>query len=59
MKLFVDKNRQDIQYEEGHMVYVCLRPHRQLSLCTQSPNKLAKRYFGPFRIMERIGSVAY
>lgn len=41
------------------MVYVRLRPHRQLSLCTQSPNKLAKCYFGPFRIMEHIGSVAY
>ena len=59
MKHFADKKRRDVQYEVGQMVYVKLRPHRQLSLRTHQPNKLTKRYFGPFRIVERIGSVAY
>ena len=59
MKLLADKRRRDVQYEEGQMVYVRLRPHRQLSLQDQSPNKLAKRYLGPFPIIERIGKVAY
>lgn len=59
MKLLADKKRRDVQYEEGQMVYVCLCPHRQLSLQDQSPNKLAKCYFGPFPILERIGKVAY
>jgi len=59
MKHFADKKRRDVQYEIGQMVYVKLRPHRQLSLRTHWPNKLMKHYFGPFRIVERIGSVAY
>ncbi|KHN33954.1 Retrotransposable element Tf2 155 kDa protein type 2, partial [Glycine soja] len=48
MKLFADKQRQDVQYEVGQLVYVKLRPYRQLSLRQGRPNKLAKCYFGPF-----------
>ena len=59
MKYFVDKKRRDVQYEVGQMVYVKLQPHSQLSLCTHRPHKLTKHYFGPFRIVEHIGSVAY
>ena len=32
MKHFADKMRRDVQYEVGQLVYVKLRPHRQLSL---------------------------
>ena len=59
MKHFADKKRRDVQYEIGQLVYVKLRPHRQLSLRSQRHHKLMKRYFGPFPILERIGSVAY
>lgn len=59
MKLLTDKKRRDVQYNEGQMVYARHRPHRQLSLRDQPPNKLAKRYFGPFPILERIGTMAY
>jgi len=59
MKLFADKSRRDVQYEVGQLVYVRLRPHRQHSLRDQTSSKLTKRYFGPFPILERIGTVAY
>ena len=59
MKLLADRQRRDVQYEVGQLVYVRLRPHRQNSLRSQATNKLAKRYYGPFPILERIGTVAY
>ncbi|WVY93248.1 hypothetical protein V8G54_032336 [Vigna mungo] len=40
-------------------VYVKLRPYCQTSLVEKTPQKLAKRYFGPFQILSRIGPVAY
>ena len=51
MKHFADKMRRDAQYEVGQLVYVRLRPYRQLSLYSQAPNKLAKSYCGPFRVL--------
>jgi len=59
MKQFADRQRREVQYEVGQLVYVKLRPHRQLSVPTDKPNKLTKRYFGPFCILKRIGQVAY
>ncbi|XP_017408769.2 uncharacterized protein LOC108321509 [Vigna angularis] len=52
-------HRRDVQYEVGAWVYVKLRPYRQTSLVGKTPQKLAKRYFGPFQILNRIGPVAY
>jgi len=59
MKHFADKMRRDVEYEVDQMVYVKLRPHRQLSLRSQPSTKLTKCYFGPFRILECIGNIAY
>ena len=59
MKHYADRSRCEAQYEVDQLVYVKLRPYRQCSLRTQTSNKLAKRYFGPFRVLERVGNVAY
>jgi len=59
MKAMADAHRRDVQYEVGAWVYVKLRPYRQTLLKDKTPQKLAKRYFGPFQILSRIGLVAY
>ena len=45
----------------GDWVLLKLRPHRQLSVKVLNAvhDKLAKRFYGPFQIVERIGPVAY
>ena len=58
MKASADKHRRDLSFAVGDWVYVRLRPYRQTSMAP-AYSKLAKRYYGPFEVCERIGPVAY
>ena len=58
MKLTADKHRRDVSFTIGDWVYVRLRPYRQTSIAP-TYSKLAKRFYGPFQILECIGPVAY
>nr|KYP73255.1 Transposon Ty3-G Gag-Pol polyprotein [Cajanus cajan] len=49
MKRWADTRRRDLHFDIGDLVYVRLRPR----------GKLQKRYFGPFKVLEKVGNVAY
>lgn len=55
----VNTKRTDIQFQQGEWVWLRLQPYRQVTLARRSSHKLARRFYGPFQIMERIGKVAY
>nr|KYP55647.1 Transposon Ty3-I Gag-Pol polyprotein [Cajanus cajan] len=59
MKHWADSHRRDLSFDVGDWVYVRLRPRRQSSVTGQYLGKLQKRFFGPFRVLEKIGAVAY
>ncbi|KAH9750407.1 hypothetical protein KPL71_013871 [Citrus sinensis] len=52
-------HRRETQLQVGDKVLVHLQPYRQTSVAKRSSHKLARRYYGPFTVVERIGPVAY
>lgn len=51
--------RRDITFQINDCVYLRLRPYRQTTVAHRQNHKLARRFYGPFRILARIGPVAY
>jgi hypothetical protein len=59
MKVQADKHPSEVSYEVGDKVFLKLQPYIQSSLAQRARHKLAFKYFGPYAITEKIGSVAY
>lgn len=59
MKKFVDLKRRQVQFAIGDMVYVKLRPYHSKTLAYKTNEKLSPHYFGPYKVQQKIGVVAY
>ncbi|KAJ1257003.1 hypothetical protein BS78_K237600 [Paspalum vaginatum] len=59
MKQHADKKRSEKVFAIGDQVYLKLQPYVQSSMAYRSNQKLSFRFYGPFKILERVGSVAY
>ncbi|KAF7807803.1 Ty3/gypsy retrotransposon protein [Senna tora] len=59
MKKLADEKRQEKEFAEGSWVWVKFQPYKQTTAAKRLSFKLAKRYYGPFQIQTRVGTVAY
>lgn len=56
---FADKKRSELSYDIDDWVFVKLRPYQQHSVALKRHQKLRMKYFGPFQVLQKLGSVAY
>ena len=59
MKRYADLERKDVEFGLGDLVFLKLRPYKQTSLRKKMSEKLSPKYFRPYKIIEKIGAVAY
>ena len=58
-KKYYDANHRDVEFEVGAWVWLRLLHRTTQSLDPRARHKLGPRWAGPFRVLERIGSMAY
>ena len=59
MKRQADKNRSKRSFQIGDKVFVNIQPYVQSSFAPRADQKLSFKFYGPFEVLARIGSVAY
>jgi hypothetical protein len=59
MKKYADKNRKEREFQIRDMVYLKIQPYRHTSLSLHRSLKLHSKYYGPYRVLQRVGTVSY
>jgi hypothetical protein len=59
MKNVQDKSRHNVEFEVGSWVWVRLLQRTAVGVTPASHTKLGPKFYGPFQIVQRIGSVSY
>lgn len=59
MKHHADRKRTEREFSIGEQVLLKLQPYVQSSIVSRPCPKLAYKFFGPYRIISRVGSRAY
>ncbi|KAK9071834.1 hypothetical protein SSX86_008263 [Deinandra increscens subsp. villosa] len=54
-----NKKRMDKEFNLNDYVYLRLQDYRQKSVENRRHRKLSRRFFGPYKIIERVGDTAY
>lgn len=59
MRKHANKHRREVVFAENDWVFLKLQPYRLKSLAKKVNEKLSPRFYGPFKVLARVGEVAY
>lgn len=59
MVKFANLHRSKCQFAVGDWVYLKLQPYVQSSVAARASHKLAFKFFGPYQVLAKVGSIAY
>lgn len=59
MKSMADRKRSEREFVVGDWVYLKLQPYRQITVRQSMQHKLSAKFYGPFKVLQKVGQVAY
>jgi hypothetical protein len=59
MKKYADQRRSEREFSIGDMVYLKLQPYRHNAFGLHQNLELTTKFYGPFKVLEKIGPAAY
>ena len=59
MKGYVDKRRSERIFEVGNMTFLHLQPYKQTIVTFKGNSQISPRFFGPYKVLQWVGHVAY
>lgn len=59
MKKYTNLRRTERTFDLGAMVYLKMQPYRETTLGLCNALKLTSKWYGPFKVMQRVGNAAY
>lgn len=56
---YADQNRSAREFQVGALVFLKLQPYAQTLMANKPRATLSFKFFGPFKILEKVGRTAY
>lgn len=59
MQWYANKKRSDRTFEVNDEVFLKLQPYRQSTVAMRKNQKLSAKYYGPYKVLKKVGRAAY